>query len=94
MLYDESRILCGKCGADASSVIDPQSKDIVTCTGCGRQDRFDSVVKAVAGFHQEAMKQAAADAMARAFRGSKGVVFTPGRIEKMSFRWVPSRKVS
>lgn len=83
-------ILCGSCKSQAKCVANPGPGDKVTCSGCGREDRFDDVMKSVKDYVIHSMAQSFDRSFQRIARGSKFLKVTSKSPSHRSFRWTTS----
>lgn len=81
-------ILCGSCKSPAKAVPDPKPHDKVTCSGCGREDRFDNVMRSVKDYVTHCMAQSINSSLRKAVRGSKFIKMTSKTPSHRTFRWV------
>lgn len=85
-----AKILCGTCQSPAEAVPDPQPESKVTCSGCGKEDRFDNVMGSVKEYVTHCAAKSINDAMAKAVRGSKILKMTSKPTSHRSFPWITS----
>ena len=84
----EHQILCGSCKGPAESVANPKADDKVTCPRCGREDRFDDVMRSVKQYVTDSAAKHLNSALADAVRGSNFIKVTKQYRPQSSHRWV------
>jgi DNA-directed RNA polymerase subunit RPC12/RpoP len=88
MSHTTHTILCGSCKSPAEAVPDPKADDYVTCSRCGRKDRFDHVMRSVKDYVQHRMAQGIHDSLAKGLGSSNFIKLTSQRPSNRSFRWI------
>lgn len=81
-------ILCGSCKSPAKSIPEPKPDDKVSCPRCGREDRFDSVMRSVKDYVTDSAAESLSASLANAVRGSKFIKVTSQPRPQRSFRWI------
>lgn len=81
-------IFCGACKGPAKSVSNPKPDDTVSCSRCGREDRFDNVMRSVQDYVTDSLAKSLNASMAKAVRNSKFVKVTTKSVPQRSYRWV------
>jgi len=93
MSYQDVRVLCGKCGSDATSIENPSLDDIVTCTGCGSSDRFEDVLDSVKEHMLEQATAGISSALSTGFKRSGFDGFKPAKLARKQFAWTSTVKL-
>lgn len=88
MSLSSHTILCGSCKREAKSVPNPKPHDKVTCSGCGREDSFENVMRSVKDYITHSAAQYLSKGIADAVRGSKFIKVTSQAPQHRSFRWI------
>jgi hypothetical protein len=84
----QHEILCGACKRPAKGVPNPEPHDKVVCSGCGREDRFDNVMRSVKEYVADSAAKHLSASLAQAVRGSKFIKLSHKRGPQRSFRWI------
>lgn len=81
-------ILCGSCKSPAETVANPKSHDKVTCSRCGREDRFDNVMRAVSNYVADSAAKRLSSSLAKIASRSKVFKVTKQHRPQRSHRWI------
>lgn len=84
----QHQILCGSCKGNAESVPNPKPNDEVTCSRCGRKDRFDHVMRSVEEYVADCAAKSLSDSLRNSMRGNKFVKVTTQSRPQRSYRWI------
>ena len=84
----QHEILCGACKSPAQSVPNPEPHDKVVCSGCGREDRFDDVMRSVRQYVTDSVAQSLNASLADVARRSKFIKVTKQHRPQSSYRWL------
>lgn len=86
----ETAVLCGGCNSTVETVADPKPHDKVTCTGCGKSDRFDKVMESVQTYATEVAAEHMAEAVRKVASRSKIIKADIKKRPNRSFDWICS----
>ena len=90
MSSTETIVLCGSCNSAVETVANPEPHDKVTCTGCGKSDRFDKVMESVRAYATEVAAKHLGDSLRKITSGSKFIKADIKKRPNRSFDWVCS----
>lgn len=93
MSSTETAVLCGSCNSAVETVADPKPHDKVTCTGCGKSDRFDKVIGSVTAYAGEVAAEHMSKAVRDVARRSKFIKADIKKRPNRSFDWICSDMV-
>lgn len=88
MSTTNATILCGACKSPAEAVPNPEPHDKVVCTGCGREDRFDDVMRSVRDYVTDCAAKSLNATLAEVAGRSKFIKVDKQFNRQSSFRWV------
>lgn len=87
-MSSDHQILCGSCKSPAETVPNPKADAQVVCTGCGREDRFDDVMRSVSDYVADSAAKSLNATLAEIARRSKFIKVTKQFSRKSDFRWI------
>lgn len=84
----QHEILCGSCQSPAKAVADPKPDDKIVCSGCGREDRFDDVMRSVKEYVTDCMAKSLNAKLGEIARRNKFIKVEKQFNRQTSFRWI------
>lgn len=85
---DTKQIKCARCKVTLKGPADAQGQDVFACPICGNADKLENIHRELANYLQEHAATKLQQSMRKTFANNKSFKYTPGVIQKRSYRFM------